>query len=171
MLSSAKMKHLFGRLNEELKKKGELGEIGIVGGAVMCLVFEARQATRDVDAIFAPAQLIRELSDRIGEEEGLGPGWLNDAAKGYLQNGFLRQDVLNLSNLRIWAPDARYMLAMKCISARWDTSDRDDVIFLIKFLNMKSAAEVLALIENYYPKKQIPSKTQFFITEVFDQTP
>ena len=34
------------------------------------------------------------------------------------------------------------MLAMKCISARWDTSDRDDVVFLIKELKLKEEAGV-----------------------------
>ncbi|HPI41465.1 MAG TPA: hypothetical protein PLJ21_11715 [Pseudobdellovibrionaceae bacterium] len=95
--------------------------------------------------------------------------WLNDAVKDFLQKNFEKKDIINLSNLRIWAPDARYMLAMKCISARWDTSDRDDVIFLIKHLNFKTPNEVFQLIENYYPKKQIPSKTQFFIEEIFEK--
>ena len=32
------------------------------------------------------------------------------------------------------------MLAMKCISARWDTHDRDDVIFLIRHLKLTTAS-------------------------------
>lgn len=58
------------------------------------------------------------------------------------------------------------MLAMKCLSARWDTSDKDDVIFLIKYLEIKRAKKVLDLIAGYYPKNQIPAKTQFFIKEI-----
>jgi hypothetical protein len=59
------------------------------------------------------------------------------------------------------------MLAMKCISARWDTSDRDDVIFLIKELKLKEPTEVFDIIEAYYPHSRIPPKTQFFIEELF----
>ncbi len=127
-------------------------------------------ATRDVDAVFVPSQIIRTLSAKIGIEEGIGPDWLNDAVKRYLQKDFGRQEVLNLSHLRVWAPDARYMLSMKCISARWDTSDRDDVLFLIGLLKLTSTEQVFSLIESYYPKNQIPSKTQFFVEEIFESS-
>jgi len=93
---------------------------------------------------------------------------LNDGAKNFIQTRFVRQEVLSLSNLRVWAPEARYMLAMKCMSARWDTSDRDDVIFLVDFLKIESPQKVFEIIEDYYPKNQIPPETRFFIEELFE---
>jgi len=159
----------FVALNEELRKEGQRGEIGIVGGAVMCLVFNARKATRDVDAIFEPSDVMRRAAARVGRDRGLPEDWLNDGAKGFLAEKFERRDVARLSNLLVWAPEARYMLAMKCISARWDTSDRDDVIFLIKHLHLQSATSVFDIIQEYYPKAQIPAKTQFFIEDVFGE--
>jgi len=60
------------------------------------------------------------------------------------------------------------MLAMKCISARWDTSDRDDVNFLIHLLKLTKASEVFDIIERYYPKNLVPPKTQFFIEEILE---
>jgi hypothetical protein len=169
MLGTNDILRLFELLNEELKASGSQGEIGIVGGAVMCLVFNARVSTKDVDAIFEPSALIRRLADKIAIAEGLRSDWLNDGAKGFIQPGFMKQQVLMLSHLRVWAPDARYMLAMKCISARWDSSDRDDVIFLIKYLALSASSQVISLIEDYYPKKSVPAKTTFFIEEVFDE--
>jgi hypothetical protein len=80
--------------------------------------------------------------------------------------GFTKQEVITLSNLRVWAPEPRYMLAMKCISARWDTSDRDDVMFLIKELKLKKTDEVFDIIESYYPHDRIPPKTKFFMEEL-----
>ena len=168
MLSAKKMKELLEPLHKGLNARGEIGEIGLVGGAVMCLVYNARAATKDVDGIFEPSATLRQLAAEIAERESLPYYWLNDAAKGYLVPGFNKENVLVLSNLRVWAPDARYMLAMKCISARWDTSDRDDVIFLIKFLKLTSEKDVFAIIENYYPKKQILPKTQFLLEELFE---
>lgn len=167
MLSQKEIIHLFEELNEKLRARGEIGEIGLIGGAVMCLVYQSRNATRDVDAIFKPAALIRKLSAEMGETHRLGPNWLNDAAKGYLRDSFTKEEVMNLSNLRIWAPEASYMLSMKCISARWDTHDRDDVIFLIKHLKLISPKQVFRFIESFYPKNLIPPKTQFFIEEIF----
>ena len=168
MLSREKICHLFERVNVELQKRGETGEIGIVGGAVMCVVYNARAATRDVDAIFEPADVIRKIAAQIAEEEGLPPGWLNDGVKSFIEPGFAKQDVLSLSHLRVWAPEPRYMLAMKCMSARWDTSDRDDVVFLIALLKIQSARQVFEILENYYPQNRVPPKTQFFIEELFD---
>lgn len=156
-------------LNEELRLDGLRGEIGLVGGAVMCLVFNARVATRYVDAIFEPSQGIRIAAKRIALRHNLPPDWLNDGAKGFMVQNFLRVPVLNLSNLSIWAPEPRYMLAMKAIAARWDTSDKDDVIFLISHLKLKNANSVLEIIADYYPKSQIPAKTQFFIEELFER--
>src|SRR5690606_21043477 len=98
--------------------------------------------------------------------ESLPIDWINDAVKGYLQEGFEKHSVLELSNLRVWTPAAKYMLAMKCVSARWDTHDRDDVIFLLKHLKIKKPKDVFSLIEAYYPKEKIPAKTKFFIEEL-----
>ena len=168
MLTAKKIKNLFEVLNDKLQGAGEIGEIGIMGGAVMCLVYNSRKATRDVDAIFKPAHLIRKLVAEIAEDHHLPPQWLNDAAKGYLQASFPKKEVLNLSHLRIWAPEASYMLAMKCISARWDSYDREDVIFLIRQLKLKSPQDVFKIIESYYAKKLIPAKTQFLIEELYD---
>lgn len=169
MLTRTRIRKLFDRLNDELAREGEIGEVGIVRGAVMCLVYNARQATRDVDAVFHPKSKIRELVRRIGEAEGLAPNWLNDAAKGYLEGSFEHQDVINLPNLRVWAPQPEYMLAMKCISARWDTSDRDDVAFLVRHLGLTKKEDVFGLIEAYYPRNRIPPKTQFFIEELLEE--
>jgi hypothetical protein len=168
MLSKKQILALFEKLNTALKQEGEIGEIGLVGGAVMCLVYNAREATRDVDAVFEPKSVMRKLAARIGEEQGLPSDWLNDAAKGFLQPGFEKQEVLNLSHLRVWAPEPLYMLAMKCISARWDTSDKDDVIFLVKLTGLKKPEEVFTIIENYYPRDIIPAKTKFFIEELLE---
>jgi len=169
MLTSKQIRNLFEKLNGALADRGEIGEVGIVGGAVMCLVYNARASTKDVDAVFEAAEIIRKVVRLIAEEEELSEDWLNDAAKGFIQPNFLKQEVLTLSNLRVWAPEAKYMLAMKCISARWDTSDKDDVIFLLKLLKIKKTAEVLDLLEGYYPKRLIPAKTKFFLEEILEQ--
>ena len=168
MLSKDDILGLLNQINQRLTTRGEHAEIGLVGGAVMCLVYNTRNATKDVNAIFEPAAIVREIAAEIAADEGLAADWLNDAAKGFLQPGFARQEVLHLSNLLVWAPEPRYMLAMKCMSARWDTSDKDDVIFLMKVLKIESAKDVLDLIEGYYPKNKIPPKTQFFVEELFE---
>lgn len=167
MLSASLIKKLFVALNEELSQSDAKGEIGLCGGAVMCLVFHARKATKDVDGIFQPTQAIRKASEKVSRKFRLSKNWLNDAAKSYFYTDPPRQSVLDLSHLRIWSPRADYMLAMKCISARFDTHDKEDVEFLIRYLDLKSAKEVFDIICRYYPEQQIPAKTKFFVEEMF----
>ncbi|OIO07555.1 MAG: hypothetical protein AUJ52_10110 [Elusimicrobia bacterium CG1_02_63_36] len=168
MLTAKEIKALFEKLDARLAKRGVMGEIGIVGGAVMCLVYDARGSTRDVDGIFEPPGIIRECAKEIAEEEGINEDWLNDGAKGYISGKFEIETVLELPNLKVWAPEPRYLFAMKCISARFDTNDADDLKFLIRRLGIKSAAEAFDIVGDYYPRKQIPTKTQYFIEEVIE---
>lgn len=166
ILTSEQIKQLFQALDGELRKKGVLGEIGICGGAVMCLVFKARAATKNVDAVFAPTGEIRDAAKAIASRMGIPDDWLNDAAKAFFHVDPPREDVLDLPNLRVWSPTARYMLAMKCVSARFDSHDLDDTKFLIDYLNLRTPAEVFDIIQTYYPQGLIPAKTQFLIEEV-----
>jgi hypothetical protein len=166
MLDVSTIRKLLTELNERLKARDVVGEIGLCGGAVMCLVFKARAATKDVDGIFEPTKEIREAAKDVAREYDLPENWLNDAAKAWFLSDPPRIPVLELPNLRVWAPTADYMLAMKCISARFDSHDADDVKFLVKHLALKKPAEVFAIVEKYYPKKQIPPKTQYLIEEI-----
>ncbi len=88
-------------MNEKPKQRGVIGEIGICGGAGMYLVYEARQATKDVDAFFQPTTEIREVAYEIAANFNLSSDWLNDAAKAYFDIDPPMEDVLNLSNLRV----------------------------------------------------------------------
>ncbi len=83
MLSNDRIRELFIALNRELADKNVIGEIGICGGAVMCLVFNARDATKDVDAVFEPTREIRDAAHAVAREFGIEPDWLNDAIKGF----------------------------------------------------------------------------------------
>jgi hypothetical protein len=166
VLTVDRIKELFSALDQELGKQGVIGEVGICGGAVMCLVFQTRRATKDVDAIFEPTREIRIAAKAVSARLGVPEDWLNDAAKAFFHADPPREDVLNLPNLRVWAPTARYMLAMKCISARFDSSDLEDTKFLIEYLQLQSPADAFEIIEAYYPKRLIPPKTQFLIEEI-----
>jgi hypothetical protein len=168
MLTRERIRELLEALNEELRAQEVTGEIGLCGGAVMCLVFKARASTKDVDAIFGPAKALREAAKKVARRLKVPEDWLNDAAKGYFVSDPPRQSVMELSNLRVWAPMADYMLAMKCVSARFDTHDRDDVVFLIRHLGLKTAKGVLEVVCCYYPKERVPAKTRFFIEEIVE---
>lgn len=166
MFTARKIRALLKELNAALAKEDVRGEIGLCGGAVMCLVFKARAATKDVDAIFVPTQALRRAAEKVARKNQLPKDWLNDAAKAYFLSDPPKIPVMELSHLRVWAPSAEYMLAMKCVAARFDTHDRDDVVFLLKHLKLTQPKDVFTIIERYYPRRQIPPKTQFAIEEL-----
>ena len=149
-------------LNDELRLMDIKGEVSLYGGAVMVLAFKTRISTRDVDAIFIPTSEIRRAVSRIAERHGLPEHWLNDGVKGYVVKHTPRV-LFHLPNLTVFIPEAEYLLAMKALAARVDTEDENDVVALIENLKLTSAEEVFAIIEKYYPDKQIPPKTQYFI--------
>jgi hypothetical protein len=119
-----------------------------------------------VEAIFKPTREIREAAAVVSRAFDLPPDWLNDAAKAFFLTDPPRRELLNLSNLRILAPAADYMLAMKCVSARFDTHDRTDVAFLMKHLGLSNPDTVFELISRYYPRTQIPAKAKFLVEEL-----
>jgi hypothetical protein len=135
----------------------------------MCLVFKARAATKDVDAIFAPIPEIREAAAAVASRFGVPEDWLNDAAKGFFLSDSPRIPVLKFPHLRVWAPAPEYMLAMKCVSARFDSHDRTDVAFLIRHLGLECPEEVLEIVCRYYPRERVPPKAGFLVEELFEE--
>ena len=84
MLSETEIREALTALDGALAQRGVRGEICLFGGAVMVLAFHARQSTKDIDAIFAPTALIREVANELGRERGWEDGWINDGVKGFL---------------------------------------------------------------------------------------
>jgi len=79
MLERTQIETYLQALNDELAIKDVTGELCLFGGTVMCLVYQARPSTRDVDAIFEPTQVMREAAQRVADRFLLDQDWLNDA--------------------------------------------------------------------------------------------
>lgn len=134
----------------------------------MCLVYDARPATKDVDAVFRPTSEMRAAIARVAERNDLDESWLNDGVKGYLVE-HKKRVLFALPNLNIFVPEPDYLLAMKAISARAETFDPDDVKTLIDLLGLTSPDQVFTIVEKYYPRQQIKPATQYFIIELFER--
>lgn len=165
-MSPEEIKKYLGMVNEELGRLEVKGEICLYGGAVMCLLYQARPSTKDIDAVFQPTKEIREAARRIAVEEGLREDWLNDGVKGFVTD-HAQRIYLDLPNLKVFVPEPDYLLAMKTLAARVDATDKEDVRILIQKLQIKSPKEVFSIVEKYYPKDQIRPATKFFIEELF----
>jgi len=155
-------------LHDELVRQDVKGEICLYGGAVMCLVYMARPSTKDVDAVFEPARIIRDAAKTVAQQHGLEEDWLNDGVKGYVVE-HPKNVVFNWSHLKVYMAEPDYLLAMKTLAARVDATDQDDILFLIKELHLQSADEVFQILEKYYPRQRIKPATQFFIEELLER--
>ncbi len=166
-MSKEQIRAVLQLLNDELQLMNVKGELCLYGGAVMCLVYDARPNTKDVDAIFQPAQQMRVAAKRVAEANHLKEDWLNDAVKGFVVP-HSQKALLNLPHLKVYIPEPDYLLAMKTLAARVDATDKQDIQFLIQMMRIQAAEEVFSILEHYYPRKQIKPATKYFIEELFE---
>ncbi len=165
------IERLFKLLNDQMRLASLEGEVYLVGGAVMCLVFNARPATKDVDAYFQPAQKIREAVAKVGVQAGVKEDWLNDAVKSYFSDKGEYDTFLELSHLRVFVARAEYLLAMKSLAMRLgeEFHDLDDIRYLIRHLDLKNYQEALGVITRFYPLERFPQKTLYALEEIFER--
>jgi len=161
-------------LDRRLGERGISAEVCLFGGAAMILAFQARQTTKDIDAIFAPSAVVRELAKQIGEEKGYTAGWFNDGVKGFVSDRpeHTAANLPQFSHLKVMMPAPTYLLAMKCLAARVatpDATDVQDVKFLVRHLGLRQPTDVLEIVARYYPANRIQPKTQYFVEAVMEE--
>lgn len=154
-------------VNDELALQNVKGEICLYGGAVMCLVYKARPATKDVDAIFEPVKYIRNAIRKISERHNLPIDWINYAVKMFVVE-HEREIFLDLQSLKVYVPSPEYLLAMKVLSSRAESFDLDDIKFLVDKLKLQTVEDVLSIVENYYPNKNIKPESRFLLEEFLE---
>lgn len=167
-LTRADMLRLFELLDGELAAEGTIGELYLVGGAVMCLALDARDATRDVDALFRPTSAVRRAARRVAARAGVADDWLNDAVKGFLGSRGEYEPFLDLDHLKVFVARPAYLLAMKCAAMRLgeEFHDVEDVRFLLRVLDLTTVEEALAVVTRYFDEERLPAKTRLALEEL-----
>ncbi len=167
-LTASDIRRLFELLDLELGNVKAEGELYLVGGAVMCLVLNARDATRDVDALFKPTKIIRQAAARVAAEANVPEDWLNDAVKGYLSPRGDFDPFLELPHLRVFVARPSYLLAMKCAAMRLgeEFHDIDDVRYLLRYLNISSVTAAIDVVTHYFDESQLLPKTKLALEEI-----
>jgi hypothetical protein len=168
LLDRDTIKDALSRLDQKLGAAGKRAEIFLVGGAVMCLVHQARPATRDVDAWFTEPGDVRAAARAVAAEMGLEEDWLNDAAKSFVPANAVYETWQQLPNLTISAAAPQTLLAMKCAAAR-TPEDASDIRFLADKLGLRSSKEILETVLRYFPEQQLPVRARLLLEEMFDE--
>jgi len=157
----------FRRLGERLARRSLVADVYVFGGAAMALAYDARRATRDIDAVFEPHGVVLEEAQAVAGELGLPRWWLNEQASAYVAPGGdpSAPRVFDHPGLRVSAASPEHLLAMKVLAAR--RRDAEDIRFLVKHLQLNSAAEVLALCAEIFPDEELPARARLVLEDIF----
>jgi hypothetical protein len=167
LLSAEDLHRLLLELGEGLEARGLRGDMFVVGGAAMALAYNTRRATRDLDAVFEPKQVVYDVARRVAERNGLPDDWLNDAVKGFLPGDDPEATVLfEHPGLRVRIASPRYLFAMKAAASRV-ARDTDDIAELFRLCGFRSVGEALDHVEATYPQLRMLPKVQFLLEELW----
>lgn len=150
------------RMGELAQAEGVQLEMCLYGGAAMMLAYDAREITKDVDAVVHPTEVGFRLARRVAGEMKLPEHWLNDDVKQFIApSEKTRALPWEAPGIALTVPTAGYLLSMKALACRKPLpgyqGDVDDLRFLIRKLGLKSVASIQKQIDRYYPDDVIPS--------------
>lgn len=158
----------FTRLASKLAQQGVVGEIHVFGGAAMILAFDARPATRDVDAVFQPDGPVLQAAWQVAQELDLPRSWLNNQASSYLSSRAGRgPTVFDHPNLRVMSTPAEHLLAMKVRAAR-AVRDADDVRTLLAHLRLTAVDEVVDVVARHFPDEPLSERSLLLLEDLLN---
>jgi hypothetical protein len=78
------------------------------------------------------------------------------------------QSYLDLPHLKVFTATPPYLLAMKCAAMRLgeEFHDIDDVRYLLKYLNIETTEQALAVVTRYFDESQLVPKTRLALEEL-----
>ncbi|MQA27143.1 MAG: hypothetical protein GEU94_17135 [Micromonosporaceae bacterium] len=167
LLDRGAIEEAFSRLGDRLAGRGVVADLYVFGGAAMALAYDARRATRDIDAVFQPHGIVLEEARAVALELGFPPWWLNEQASVYVAPGgdAAAPRVFDHPGLRVSAASPEHLLAMKVLAAR--RRDAEDIRFLVKHLRLSTVDEVLALCGEVFADEEVPARARLVLEDVF----
>ena len=169
-MNNAEMIDALTELGEELMRHDVAATLYIVGGAVMVLAHDSRDATMDVDGDFYPRDSVMAAAHEIALRRGLPDDWLNAAATGFIPV-FKSPDwrpLYHFGTLDILAADDRTMLAMKMRASR-GRRDEPDIAFLLEKCGITSVEQAFALYEEYFPEDPAPRRARSILEHLLSR--
>jgi predicted nucleotidyltransferase len=165
LLDRAAIEDALRRLGDRLARRGVVADLYVFGGAALALAYDARQATRDIDAIFQPFGIVLDEAHAVAEELGLPSFWLNKQASAYVAPGGdpSAPRVFDHPGLRVLVASPEHLLAMKVLAAR--RRDVEDIRLLVQRLDLRATEEVLALCAEVFPDEPVPDRARLVLED------
>lgn len=144
-----------------------MADVCVVGGAAMVLAYDARRATRRIDAVFHPHGVVLDVAQHVAGALGLPRYWLNDQASVYVSTVADTQAVrvFDEPGLRVSAASAEHLLAMKALAGR-RFADPDDLATLIRVLGLTSVEQVAATCAAVFPDEPLSDRSRLLVEDV-----
>lgn len=146
------------------------------GGAVFTLVYGSRNTTRDVDAVVRPASEGKRLALVVAREQQLPEDWLSDQVTQFLAANEQKRKITEQDfgpGLRVTAPTATYLLALKLKAARprlpGYAGDEADIEFLLKKIKPTSLKAVETTFERFFPEDELSDRARSIVERVLKE--
>jgi len=148
------IEELLTELGRRLLARDVTGRIYVAGGAAVAVEFPERRATRDIDALFSPAETVREEAAAIAAERGLPATWLNDRVRAFKPAGDdSHARTFAVPGLDVSVASPRCLLAMKMAAGR--PQDLHDLILIFRELGISKAEEAADIVEEVHGPKSV----------------
>jgi hypothetical protein len=140
------IEELLEELGRRLQARNVSGKIYVAGGAAIALEYPVRRVTRDIDALFGPAQAVREEAAAMARERGLPPTWLSESVRAFKPAGDDQQArTYSILGLEVSVASPRYLLAMKMAAGR--PQDLHDLILIFRELGITEAGQAADIVQ------------------------
>lgn len=175
-LTKSEIEAALNRISELAAAEGVRLEMTLYGGAVMLLAYDARNVTKDVDAIIHPPEVGRRLVAKVAAERGLAEDWLNDNVRLFVSAKEAKNEMplanVSRAGLHITRPTAKYLLAMKVMASRKPlpgyAGDYGDIETLLRVTKINSVEAVQNVVDTFFPDTVLPDSTKLMLTEILE---
>lgn len=173
-----RIEKLLEELGRRLLSRGVTGNIYIAGGAAVALEYSRRRVTRDIEALFGPAETVREEAASMAGELGLPEHWLSDSVRAFMPPGEDDQArTFSVPGLDVSVASPRYLLAMKMAAGR--PQDLHDLVLVFREIGITRADEAADIAEEVHgpesvllpPRDELVLYAQAVLNHVEDPPP
>jgi predicted nucleotidyltransferase len=178
--TKAELSIAFHDLGKLAVEAGKVIDLAVYGGSCLMLVSNFRLSSEDVDAVAATDQnFVNEAAQVIAARHGWSANWLNDGVRTYLSPVAEEHQAHELfgtypneaqPGLRIYVPTPEYMLAMKLMALRIESSDLkdlEDILNLMQVTGLKDKMEIVEFAAQFYPEARISGKLRIALDDLW----